>query len=99
MAELPDGLDTLVGADGELVSGRTAPAHRARPRAALADARFLILDEPTAHLDAPLAERVTRNALAYTRGRGVLLIAHSTAGTKSCNRILRLRDGVVADAA
>lgn len=95
VASLPEGLDTIVGEAGELVSGGQRQ-RVALARALLVDARYLILDEPAAHLDAPLAERVTRNALAHARDRGVLVIAHSTAGLESCARILRLHAGRIA---
>jgi thiol reductant ABC exporter CydC subunit len=86
-AGLPDGLDTFVGSDGELLSGGQRQ-RIALARALLSDARFLILDEPTAHLDAELSRRVIANVLRDSGERGVLLITHDSALSEACDRIL-----------
>jgi thiol reductant ABC exporter CydC subunit len=75
---LPSGLDTQVGRLGDAVSGgerqRIAVA-----RALLSPAPVLVLDEPTANLDAVTAAAVVANLDGELRGRTVLWIRHDAA--------------------
>lgn len=91
---LPQGLDTVVGHNGELVSGGQR-RRIALARALLCDCRFLILDEPTAHLDADLAGRVMDGLLSACDERGVLVISHDVAVLDGFARVLHLRHGAV----
>jgi ATP-binding cassette subfamily C protein CydC/ATP-binding cassette subfamily C protein CydCD len=93
LATLPDGLKTMLGEDGATVSGgqrrRIAVA-----RALLADARFLIVDEPGEHLDrdARAALLATLVAHARARGQGLLAIVHDDA-LEAFDRVHELRAG------
>ncbi|HEY4894986.1 MAG TPA: thiol reductant ABC exporter subunit CydC [Solirubrobacteraceae bacterium] len=93
-AALPLGLDTLVGQDGELVSGGQR-TRIALARALLRDARFLVLDEPTAHLDPDLAARVLHNVLEVCDDRGLLVITHELVALEGFDRILTLEHGAI----
>jgi ATP-binding cassette subfamily C protein CydC len=74
---LPDGLATLVGEHGVQLSGGQR-RRLALARGLLADFPVLILDEPTEHLDDETASALTRDLLAASGGRTVLLITHRT---------------------
>ncbi|MEU4162336.1 thiol reductant ABC exporter subunit CydC [Actinoplanes sp. NPDC026670] len=74
---LPDGLETLVGEHGMALSGGQR-RRLALARLLLSDARVLILDEPTEHLDEAMAAALTRDLLAAAGERTVLLITHRT---------------------
>jgi ABC-type multidrug transport system fused ATPase/permease subunit len=91
---LPLGWDTPVGAHGAALSGGQRQ-RLALARALLADPALLILDEPTAHVDPDTRRAVTRDLLAATAGRSVLLIAHDLDGLDQVDEIVVLRRGKV----
>jgi len=97
LAGLPDGLDTQVGEDGDEVSGGQR-RRIALARAFLSSARFLVLDEPTAHLDARGA-RDLLGGLASSREdtRGILVVSHTLEGLEDWDEIVVLDGGRVAE--
>ena len=90
---LPHGLETEVGEAGAMVSG----GQRQRIAAArlfLAEARFLIFDEPTAHLDPAAAAALQRRLAGLARGGpGVLVITHEAHDLTPFDEVLTLRGG------
>ena len=96
IARMPNGYDTLVGDRGETLSG----GQRQRigiARAIIRNNPILILDEPTAALDTE-SERAVIEALdRLMRGRTVITIAHRLSTIRNCDKILVLKNGVVAE--
>jgi len=87
LQELPVGLDGWIGEAGE----RLSAGERARvgvARALLSPAPVLLLDEPTAHLDAPMAIRLLD--LLARQPRTVLLVTHTPDVLDERWRVVRL---------
>jgi thiol reductant ABC exporter CydD subunit len=94
VAGLPDGAATRVGDGGRRLSAGQA-RRIALARAFLVDAPFVVLDEPTAHLDGDTAAEVEAAILRLASGRTVLLITHRDELARRCDRTLVLRAGAV----
>jgi len=89
---LPDGLDTLVGEDGVGLSGGQAQ-RVALARLFLRDAGLVLLDEPTAHLDAAMEQEIADHLLDFGKGRTMIIATHSEALAARMDRAYRLAGG------
>ena len=76
-ADLPMGMETIVGEGGYGLSGGQAQ-RVAIARAFLKNAALLLLDEPTAHLDPATEQDVLESLRRLAIGRTVILATHST---------------------
>ena len=89
---LPGGLDAPLGSRGHGLSGGQAQ-RVALARLYLRDPGLILLDEPTAHLDAATQAQVLDEILAFARGRTLLLATHAPAVARRLPRALRLAHG------
>jgi len=96
VAKLPRGVDEIVGQGGHSLS--EGEAQRVTiARALLKDAPILIMDEPTSALDTETESLVLDAVREAMRGRTTLVIAHRLSTIQNADRILVLRDGVIAE--
>ena len=86
---LPLGLDTPVGEEGLGLSGGEAQ-RVALARIYLRDPGLVLLDEPTAHLDAATEAQVLDGLLEFAAGRTLIVATHSIAAASRLGRGLRL---------
>jgi ABC-type multidrug transport system fused ATPase/permease subunit len=91
------GLDTPLGERGTKLS--TGQRQRLSiARAVLKDTPILVLDEPTASLDAETELRVLQNLSRWGEGRLIFLITHRLSTIRRADQILVLESGRVAEA-
>lgn len=95
---LPEGLATQCGEGGARFSGGQA-RRLALARVLLSAAPVLILDEPTAGLDAETERAFLETLEEVTAGRTVILVTHRLIGVERPTRILRLAGGRALPAA
>ena len=92
---LPNGYETLVGADGGALSGGQRQ-RIALARAMYGNPKLVVLDEPNSNLDeageAALLQAITNIS---QRGGTVVYIAHGQRILSAANKLLALRDGML----
>jgi subfamily B ATP-binding cassette protein MsbA len=96
ITRMPKGYDSVVGERGATLSG----GQRQRigiARALIRDNPILILDEPTAALDAESEHLVIEALERLVAGRTVIAIAHRLSTLRSAEKIIVVKDGVVAE--
>jgi subfamily B ATP-binding cassette protein MsbA len=93
---MPNGYDSPIGERGHTLSG----GQRQRigiARAFIRNSPILILDEPTAALDAESEKSVIEGLQRLMKGRTVIIIAHRLSTIRGADRIVVIKDGVVAE--
>jgi ATP-binding cassette subfamily C protein len=91
---LPDGLDTRTGPGGRWLSG----GERQRigiARALLKEPGFLVLDEPTAALDADTQDKLMDALSSLEHTMSVVLITHRPELLRLADRIIGIEDGQI----
>ena len=96
IGRMPHGYDTVVGERGDTLSG----GQRQRigiARAVIRNSPIMILDEPTAALDTESEHLVIDALRELMKGRTVIMIAHRLSTISQADKIVVLKDGVVAE--
>ncbi|QBD78762.1 thiol reductant ABC exporter subunit CydC [Ktedonosporobacter rubrisoli] len=93
---LPHGYDTQIGEQGLLLSGGERQ-RLAIARAILKDAPILLLDEPTANLDALTEREVLQELRTLMKGRTTLMITHRLVDMDIADEIVVLNEGKVVE--
>ena len=93
---LPDGYDTVLAESGSNLSqGQRQLLSIAR--AVLADPKILILDEATSSVDTRTEMHIQQAMVALMKNRTSLIIAHRLSTIRDADKIVVIRDGVVAE--
>jgi ATP-binding cassette subfamily B protein len=99
IGKLPNGYDQMIGRrfDGGVDLSGGEWQKFALARAYMRDAQLLILDEPTATLDARAEYEVFRRFAELTKGRMAVLISHRFSTVRMADRILVLQNGRIRE--
>jgi ABC-type multidrug transport system fused ATPase/permease subunit len=96
ITRMPHGYDSVVGERGDTLSG----GQRQRigiARAVIRNSPIMILDEPTAALDTESERLVIEGLERLMKGRTVIMIAHRLSTLRDADKIIVIKDGVVAE--
>ncbi|MCX7888056.1 MAG: ABC transporter ATP-binding protein/permease, partial [Verrucomicrobiae bacterium] len=96
ISALPQGYDTMLGEQGVLLSAGQRQ-QLALARAFLKNAPILILDEPTAALDAETEAAVLRSLQRLRENRTVFVVAHRLSTVRNATFVIVLQAGQIAE--
>ena len=96
VAEMPDGLETIIGERGVKLSGGQKQ-RLAIARMFLKNPPILILDEATSALDTETEQVIQESLNSLSEGRTTLIIAHRLATIKHANRIVVVNEEGIAE--
>ena len=96
VAALPQGLDSRVGSDGRTLSAAQTQ-QLALARVALRDPAVVVLDEATAEAGSQGARQLESAAMAITRNRTALIIAHRLTQAAAADRIVVMEQGEIVE--
>jgi ATP-binding cassette subfamily B protein len=96
VADLPDGLDTVIGERGYRLSGGEKQ-RVALARLLLKAPDIVVLDEATAHLDSESEAAVQRALRRTLAGRTSLVIAHRLSTVREADQLLVIDDGRIVE--
>ena len=96
IATMPKGYDTELGERG----GKLSSGQRQRlsiARAVVRDTPILILDEPTASLDARTEQQLLSNLADWGRGKVIFVITHRLSTIRNSDQIALIEDGRIVE--
>jgi ABC-type multidrug transport system fused ATPase/permease subunit len=98
IVDLPEAYDSVLGERGVTLSG----GQRQRlclARALVKRPPILVMDEPTAAVDAESARLIHESVARLHQGRTLVVITHDAADLRGFDRVLALRDGRITESA
>lgn len=96
IADLPQGLDTVLGEHGSKLSGGQRQ-RIAIARALIRDPRVLILDEATSALDVESERQVQEAIDRVVTGRTTFIVAHRLSTIRNADKVAVLRQGELVE--
>ncbi len=97
LEKLPDGLQTVLGEGGALVSGGEGQRVRAGRAIARSGVRLAVLDEPFRGLDAATRRALLRVVRQVWRDATLVWITHDVAEAQNMDRVLVMEDGAIVE--
>ena len=96
IAQLPDGIDTLIGEHGDKISGGQKQ-RIAIARALIRNPKVIIFDEATSALDVESEKHIQESIDEMIKGRTTFIVAHRLSTIRKAHRIIVLQKGEIAE--